>query len=333
MVLGLAATQDLLEGKTLGVDTTLVRACAAMRNIVRKDSGKDWKEYVRDLAREEGVEIESEEDLRRYDRKRGKKKTSNRDWESPADPDARITKMKDGTTGLGYKVQNAVDMESGIVVDADAFPADTPDAAALEEGARSAQEHLDGGETGAKVEEIVADKGYHKAATLADVSGKGIRTYIPERRESRKRRWADKPTAWKDAVYGNRRRVKGERGRRLQRSRGEKVERSFAHAFDGGGRRRMTLRGLGNLRRFVLLTAVAMNLGTILRASLGAGTPKMLAETLSRGQFATRTARRILQQATSAFWTVFRDERGQFDRGSAHRRDCVMPRSALGVAA
>ena len=304
MVLGLAATQDLLDGKTLGMDATLMAANAAMRNIVRRDSGKDWKEYVGQLAREEGVAIESDEDLRRFDKTRKKKRTSNRDWESPTDPDARITRLKDGTTRLGYKVQHAVDMESGIVVDADAHPGDKPDSEAMEEGVRSAQEHLDGGETEAEVEEVVADKGYHKTSVLAGLESDGIRTYIPERRERRQRRWTDKPEGWKEAVYGNRRRVRGERGRRLQRGRGEKVERSFAHAVDGGGRRRLTLRGLQNVKRWVLMTAVAMNLGTILRDALGVGTPKMLADLAAALHSLEICAREALNGAASGLWCL-----------------------------
>ena len=278
MVLGLAATKDLLEGKTLGVDATLIEACAAMRQIVRREDGKDWKQYVEGLAEEEGVAIENDEDLRRYDRKRRGKRVSNKEWESPTDPDARITKMKDGRTRLGFKIQHAVDMESGIVVDASAHTADTADSAAIEESVLSAQVHLAEADTECEVAEVVADKGYHKAETLATLTEHGVRTYVPERRDARRRRWTNKPPGWKDAVYGNRRRVKGTRGKALQRRRGEMVERSFAHACDSGGMRRSTLRGLLGVHRRVLVQAVAMNLGTILRSMIGVGTPKRLAE-------------------------------------------------------
>ena len=278
MVLGLAATKDLLDGKTLGVDATLIEACAAMRRIVRRDDGKDWKQYVEGLAEEEGVEIKDDEDLRRFDRKRKGKRVSNKDWKSPTDNDARITKMKDGRTRLGFKVQHAVDMQSGIVVDASAHTADTADSAAIEESVLSAQVHLERAETQCEVAEIVADKGYHKAEVLAALSNFGVATYVPERRDARRRRWTNKPASWKDAVYGNRRRVKGARGKALQRRRGELVERSFAHACGSGAMRRSMLRGLLNVHRRVLVQAVAMNLGTILRSLIGAGTPKGLAE-------------------------------------------------------
>ncbi len=278
MVLGLAATKDLLEGKTLGVDATLIEACAAMRRIVRRADGKDWKQYVEGLGEQEGVEIEDDEDLRRYDRKRRGKRVSNKDWESPTDPDARITKMKDGRTRLGFKVQHAVDMESGIVVDASAHTADTADSAAIEESVLSAQLHLEEAGTDSQVAEVVADKGYHKAEVLATLADHGVRTYVPERRDARRRRWTNKPAGWKDAVYANRRRVKGTHGKALQRRRGEMVERSFAHACDSGGMRRSTLRGLLGVHRRALVQAVAMNLGTILRSMIGVGTPKRMAE-------------------------------------------------------
>ncbi len=278
MVLGLAATKDLLEGKTLGVDVTLIEACAAMRRIVRREDGKDWKQYVKGLAEQDGVEIRDDEDLRRYDKKRRKKRVSNKEWESPTDEDARIAKMKDGRTRLAFKVQHAVAMQSGIVVDAAAHTADTADSAAIEEGVLCAQVHMDEADADAQVAEVVADKGYHKAEVLAALTESGLRTYVPERSDAQRRRWMDKPASWKSAVYGNRRRVKGTYGKALQRRRGEMVERSFAHACDSGGMRRSTLRGLLNVHRRVLVQAVAMNLGTILRSMIGVGTPKRLAE-------------------------------------------------------
>jgi transposase len=300
MVLGLAATRDLLEGKTLGVDATLIEACAAMRRIVRREDGRDWKAYVKGLAEEEGVEIQDDEDLRRYDRKRRKKRVSNKDWKSPTDEDARITKMKDGRTRLGFKIQHAVDMQSGIVVDAAAHTADTADSAALEASVLSAQVHLDAAGTGAEIAEVVADKGYHKAEVLAVLAEHGVRTYVPERRQTGRRRWTDKPASWKAAVYGNRQRVKGARGKELQRGRGEKVERSFAHACDSGGMRRTTLRGLVNVHRRAVVQAVAVNLGTILRSVIGVGTPKRLAE-LSK---APRAAEFALSDALGAARSV-----------------------------
>lgn len=313
MVLGLAATRDLLEGKTLGVDATLIEACAAMRRIVRREDGRDWKQYVEGLAEQEGVEIKDDEDLRRFDRKRRGKRVSNKDWKSPTDPDARITKMKDGRTRLGFKIQHAVDMESGIVVDASAQTAETADSAGIEAGVRSAQEHLEEAGTGCEVAEVVADKGYHKAEVLAGLADMGVRTYVPERRDARRRRWTDKPAEWKAAVYGNRRRVKGSHGKELQRRRGEMVERSFAHACESGGMRRSTLRGLASVHRRAVVQAVSMNLGTILRAVLGVGTPKRLAE-LSGALLAAGIGS---LRASSAVWNALTARIAQLARFTA----------------
>ncbi len=281
-VLGLAATKKLIGGRTVGVDSTVIAANAAMKNMARRDDGSDWKAYVGKLAEEAGVEIKSEEDLRRFDRKRRGKRVSNDDWTSPSDPDAKIARMKDGTTKFAHKVQHTVDFEKGIVLDATVHDAETADSAMLEEGIISAQVHLDKAETEIEIQEVVADKGYHKTEVLADVAEFGVRTYIPQPRSSFKRRWHDKPDAHRDAYHANRRRTLGCRGRRLQRKRGEIVERSFAHSCGTGGFRRTTLRGQESVQRRAGLQAIAMNLGTILRSMLGAGTPKGLANLAKR---------------------------------------------------
>ncbi len=115
-VLSLVEAHGLLKGKTVGVDSTLLEANAAMKSIVRKDTGEDWEAYVRRLAEAEGVEIHNDNDLRKFDRKRKGKKTSNTEWESPSDPDARIMKMKKGYTHLSYKQEHVVDLETEVVL-------------------------------------------------------------------------------------------------------------------------------------------------------------------------------------------------------------------------
>jgi len=199
-VLGVTAREGLLKAKSLGVDTTTLEANAAMKSIVRKDSGEGWAEYVKGLMEEDpevesGPEGPSDEDARRYERGRGSgKKVSNKEWESPSDPDARITKMKDGRTRLGYKVEHAVDLESEVVVAADVKHADQGDADGLSERVEQAEQNA--GEALGKqeeeherrtVQEVVADKGYHKAETLAGCVEAEVRTYIPERRPGQRR--------------------------------------------------------------------------------------------------------------------------------------------------
>jgi len=281
-VLGLAAAKKLIGGRTVGVDSTVIAANAAMKSMARREDGSDWETYVRKLAEEAGVEIKSEEDLRRFDRKRRGKRVSNDDWTSPTDADAKIARMKDGTTKFAYKLQQTVDFKEGIVLDATIQDAATADSALLEEGIVSAQVHLAETEIEVEIEEVVADKGYLKAEVLADVATLGVRTYIPQPRRANKRTWVNKPESHRDAYRANRRRTSGRRGRALQRKRGEIVERSFAHSCETGGFRRTTLRGRTNVQRRAGLQAVAMNLGTIVRSMLGAGTPKGLADLAKR---------------------------------------------------
>jgi transposase len=114
-VLGVLADRGLLKGKTVGVDATTLEANAAMRSIVRRDNSASYDQFLTGLARESGIKTPSREDLARLDRKR-KKKTSNQEWVSPSDPDARIAKMEDGTTHLAHKAEHAVDMESGAII-------------------------------------------------------------------------------------------------------------------------------------------------------------------------------------------------------------------------
>jgi hypothetical protein len=279
LVLTLAQENALLSGKFVGVDATTIEANAAMKTIVRRATGEDWKAYVRRLAAEEGVEIEDDDDLRRFDKGRKDKKVSNRDWVSPSDPDAEITKLKDGRTHLAYKAEHAVDLETGVVLSATVHPATTPDGQTLGESVLRAQENLIEAGSEETIEAVVADKGYHKAEALAEVAAMpwGATTYVSEPQSHVRRRWTDKPPEWKAAVYGNRRRWRGGRSKRLHRLRSEVVERTFAHALETGGGRRTWIRGLGEVAKRYLAQIAGLNLGVILRKLIGVGTPRGLA--------------------------------------------------------
>ena len=181
-VLAIAQEKGLLKGGTVAVDSTTLEANAAMKSIVRKDSGEDWKEYVGAAGEGGGLENPTAEELRKFDRKRKGKKASNDDWQSPSDPDARIAKMKNGDTHLAYKAEHAVDLETEMVVAAPIYPADQGDAETLVETLIVAQENLRDAGSEQNIEEVVADKGYHTADTLADCAEAEIRTYIPERK-------------------------------------------------------------------------------------------------------------------------------------------------------
>ena len=250
-VLKQLAEAGLVKGKTIGIDATTLEANAAMRSIVRRDTGKDYETFVRGLAEASGVKTPTREELIRFDRKRKKKKMSNEEWVNPHDPDAKITKLKDGRTRLGHKVEAAVDLETGAVVAVTAV------------------------ESGAEAREVVADKGYHSNETVLELKALGLRSYLSET-DRGQRNWKGNNKKYQAPVYANRRRIRGRRGRRLQRQRSELVERPFAHQFVTGGLRRIFVRGHANVRKRLLIHVCGFNLGLLMRHLTGVGTPRSL---------------------------------------------------------
>ena len=267
----------LLKGQTVAIDATTLEANAAMRSIVRRDTGESYQEFLTRLAAASGIKTPTREALARLDRRR-KKRTSNKDWENPSDPDAKITKMKDGRTHLAHKAEHAVDLDSGALVAVTLHGADVGDTTSLIETAIAAAEQVEAAHatspTSAELTEIVADKGYHSNQTLVDLTAVAVRSYIAEPDRGR-RDWTTMPEA-QSPVYRNRRRVRGVRGKRLLRRRGEYVERTFAHVYDTGGLRRTHLRGHQNILKRLLVHAGAFNLGLLMRKAFGRGTPRGL---------------------------------------------------------
>lgn len=278
-VLGQLRGKGLLKGKALGVDATTLEANAAMRAIVRRDTGQGWMAYLKDLARAEGIAEPTAEQARRLDRRRKGKKVSNDDWHNPHDPDARITKMKDGTTGLAYKAEHAVDLDTQAIVAATVAPGDTGDTATIGVTVLEAQNHMEAAGIAAVTTAAVADKGYHGAESVARLQDWGIRTYVAEPLAGR-RRWTDKPAAQQRAFRDNRRRIRGERGKALQRRRSEIAERSFAHVCETGGGRRAWVRGLEQVAKLHLMRCMAYNLGLLMRKISGSGKPKAAADAI-----------------------------------------------------
>ncbi len=285
-VLTEVARRGLLKGKTIGIDATTLEANAAMKSIVRRDTGESYMEYLRRLAAEAGIDSKDDDAVRRMDRQR-KKKTSNEEWVNPHDREAEVTKMKDGTTHLAYKAEQAVDLETGAIVAVTTHGGATGDTESVREtlpaaGVAVAEQIATPTAQGQyKVEEqglreVVTDKGYHSGAGLAGMIAMGVRTYVSVPRQPR-RNWEGKPDQ-QAAVYGNRRRVEGERGKSLLRRRGELIERPFAHQYETGAMRRLHVRGRDNVAKRVLLQAAAFNLALILRSISGAGTPRGLAD-------------------------------------------------------
>jgi len=275
-VLGLADKRGLLDGKTVGVDSTFLEANAAMKSLERRDTGDDYKTYLAKLAAAAGLENPTDEELRRFDRKRKDKKMSNAEWVSGSDPESKIAKMKDGTTHLAYKAEHVVDLKSELVLAAEIYPADQSDSATLATTVMTAELNLIRAETEAEIQEVVADKGYHKLENLAEFAEAPYRTYIPEAEQVHDHVWTDKPAEQQQAYRNNRRRVQGRRGKRLQRLRSEKVERSFAHVCETGGGRRNWLYGVIKTSKRYLMQVAAHNLGIIMRKLFGVGTPRSL---------------------------------------------------------
>jgi len=260
-----------------------LEANAAMKRIVRKDTAEDWKQYLRRLAQAEGIEEPTEEELRRLDRGRKDKKVSNEQWQSRTDPDSRIAKMKDGRTHLAYKAEHAVDLESEAIVAPLVTHADRADAESAPLTLTLAQSNLvlasPQPDQAPTVREAVMDKGYHDNGLLTECAQRGVRTYIPERRQ-KSRCWTNKPVEYEVAFRANRRRVRSTKGRRLNRWRSERAERSFAHVCETGGGRRSWLRGLVNVSKAYTLKCAAYNLGLLLRKVWGLSKPRSLADRL-----------------------------------------------------
>jgi transposase len=286
-VLQILGEEGLVEGKTVSIDATTLEANAALRSLVRRDNGQKYEEYLKDLAQAAGIENPTREQLARLDRKR-KNKGSNKEWKNPYDPDARIAKMKDGSTHLAHKAEHAVDLSSGALLAVTLQGADQGDTTTIHQTLAEAGEavaelmeheaatapaeepkvHLGG------IEEAVADKGYHSGAVLQDLHESDCRSYIPEP-DRGPRKWEGKADEQKQ-VYANRRRVRGARSKQLQRKRSELTERSMAHLYETGGMRRVHLKGRDNILKRLLVHAGGFNLALIMRRLVGIGKPRRL---------------------------------------------------------
>ena len=328
-VLGMARVRKLVPGSQVGVDATLLEANAAMKSIVRRDTDEDWKAYLRRLMAEDGLieddDEPNDEDLRRFDRSRQGKKVSNDDWKSPVDDDARIVKMKDGRTHLGYKAEHTVDLESEFVLSATVQDGTEPDSQTLCDAVIDAQENLQRAGSDAVITEVAADKGYHANAQLAGCDELGLRTYIPEPSSPRQRKWTDKCNEVVRAVTNNRRRMKRPKGKQLQKLRSERVERSFAHVCETGGARRTWLRGLEKINKRYRLTVVAHNLGLIMRSLFGTGKPREFAapRALKRLKSAASAALAAIRAPLSFLATRCRPE--ELLRHPRHQPVCIAP--------
>ena len=310
-VLGMLAEEGLLKGNTVSVDGTTLEANAALRSIVRRDNGQSYDNFLKGLAKESGIETPTREQLAKLDRKR-KKKGNNDDWKNPHDPDAQITKMKDGRTHLAHKAEHAVDLETGAVLAVTLQPATAGDTNTLHETLTQCGEHIRevAADTDNKAEqlnpegpaELVLDKGYHSNDVLIVLKEVAVRSYCSEPDRGR-RNWIGKEEE-KSAVYQNRRRIGGERGKRLLRQRGERVERSFAHMYETGAMRRTHLRRHDNIIKRLLIHAGAFNLGLVMRKKSGCGTPRGFQGRLNAFLFFIQLPWRVSVNAIPRQWPL-----------------------------
>ncbi len=276
------AEAGILKATTVGVDATTLEANAALRSIVRRDTGEAYEEFLTKLAEASGIATPTRDDLARLDRKR-KHKGSNQDWVNPYEPDGRITKMKDGRTHIAHKAEHAVDLESGALLAVVLHPADEGDTSTGIQTLMAAGEQMaevtaqskvsDQAAADLVIQEAVADKGYHSNAVLTTLESAQVRSYISEKKQ--RHNWIGKANA-RHRCQGNRRRIRGARGKRLLRLRGERIERGFAHVYDTGGMRRTHLRRHPNILKRLLIHAGGYNLGLLMRQMIGVGKPRRI---------------------------------------------------------
>jgi transposase len=313
-VLKVLASEGLVKGKTLGIDATTLEANAALKSIIRRDTGEGYEEYLKRLAKAAGNPTPTRAELARMDRKR-KKKGSNKDWEHPHDPDAKIGKMKDGRTHLLHKVEHAVDLETQAIVAVGLSDGDEGDTMSLPWTLMAAKLNLEKAARDKKAREnlspnlareVVADKGYHSNDELVYLKEEGVRSFLsePDRGE---RNWIGKQLE-KMAVYDNRRRIKSERGKELMKLRAEIVERSFAHCFETGAMRRLHLRERGNILKRLLIHEGAFNLSLIMRDLIGYGTPRGLRSAMARAAACLGEFFGALCAIFAHAWTFFENQ-------------------------
>jgi len=320
-MLQVLASEKLIDGRTVGVDGTFLEANAALRSIVRKDSGESYTEFLTGLAKASGIETPTRADLAKVDKKRPKK-GSNDDWEHPGDPDAKIMKMKDGSTHLAHKAEHVVDLGEeghGAILAVVRHDANRGDTHTILESVNEATRHLQAARNDAAgqtenspstIHEVVTDKGYHSNDVLNDFDELEVRTYCSEPDRGRRNWQGPNGPENQTVVYANRRRVRGERGKRLLARRGEFLERTFAHCYESGAMRRLHVRGDENITKRLLLQAAAFNLSLVMRKLFQAGTPRGF------GDLAAAFCRAISLSwtAMTTFETIFWRRADQIER-------------------
>ena len=266
----------LLKGRQLGIDSSVMEANASLRGLVHRNSEESYWDYVRQLAAAAGVDPQDAKAVRRFEQKRSGRKTSNRDWVNPHDPEAKVGRTKDGATDMIYKPEHVSDLESGAIVEAQVRPGDAADTTQLSERIMAATFTLAEVAPEAAVEklgsELAADEGYFALEEIAALQRCGVRTVVADPHAGRRRK--DLAPEQAKVLSRARRATTSQSGRALLRRRGQHLERAFCHLLDHGGLRRATLKGCENLSKRYLAAAMSFNLSLLLRTLFGIGTTK-----------------------------------------------------------
>ncbi len=277
IVLGALQQHGLLKGKHLGIDSSVMEANASLRALVNRNTGEQYWEYVKGLAKESGVDPNDADAVRKFDRKRPKK-MSNKDWKNPHDPDAKIGPKKDGATDMIYKPETVVDLDTGTITSAQILLGDQTDAqdasTRLLEPQKTINQVRGDQEDLLTIKTVTADKGYYDIGEAKILQSEGIKTVISDPVANRRLDKLGEEDL--EAVKAARRSAKSKYGKNLLRRRGMHLERPFAHILDCGGMRRATLRGRENLAKRFKLAAAFYNLSQLMRKLIGFGTPKQM---------------------------------------------------------
>lgn len=274
----------LLHGRKLGIDSSVIEANASLRALESRNTAESYWEYVKRLAEEAGIDAGDMKAVRRFDRQREGRKTSNQEWQNPHDPEAKVGRTKDGACDMIYKPEHITDLESGAIVRAEVRAGDAADNdASLCDRVMAAVATLSEVAPEAALEklgtELCADEGYFAVEPMAQLQSCEVRTVIADP-QSRRRKPERVSEEHRSALRRANRATRSKSGKALLRARGEHLERSFCHVLDHGGLRRATLRGCEKLTKRLIGGALAYNLSLLLRHLFGVGTPK---QALARG--------------------------------------------------
>jgi transposase len=276
VVLAALKAQGLFRGRHLGIDSSVIEANASLRTLVHRNTEQAYWEYVKELAEKEGVDPEDQGAVRRFDKQRSGRRTSNEEWKNPHDPQAKVGRTKDGACDMIYKPEHVTDLEKGAIVQVEVLEGDHPDTKALSERVACAVEVVNrivANERDGVVRSLTADKGYFAIEEIAQIQEFDIRTVIGDAHAARRRKETLRAPLRK-ALHRAACAVKSQSGKALLRKRGMHLERSFEHLLDEGGLRRATLQGTENLTKRYKIAAACFNLSLLMRTLLGVGTPK-----------------------------------------------------------